>query len=87
VKVYITKYALTRGIMVVDAEQSDIYPEMIDFRMPASEGAYKTYAHKPDWWTTWAEAEHRAFILLNAKIESHEKAIKRLKAMKFKEPK
>ena len=77
-KVWVSKYALTRGIFEVDAEER------------CSEGnifvkdkwCLKSY-HKGEWHNTKEEAIKRAEKLKENKIKSLETQIQKLKEMKF----
>lgn len=81
-KVYITKYALTRGIMSVDGDVSGSSPDMF-----VVSGRPNQFFHKGEWFEDWNAADRRAYDLQRAKIISLEKAIKKLKAMEFERPK
>lgn len=76
-KVWITKYALTKGIIEVDAEITEgkwaHYPTPWGFNNVT-----------PHWKPTREEALAEAVKLRDAEIKSHERAIKRLKTMTFK---
>jgi hypothetical protein len=73
-KVYITKYALTQGIItsdVVDVGDNIVYDNR------------GTYYHKPDWHESMDEAIQRAEAMRQAKIKSLQKQIKKLEDMRF----
>ena len=77
-KVYITKYALTKGILEVEVNVSEAHPSMaVD-----SENSVATY-HKPDWFTTKEEAIARAEQMRMKKIFSLEKSLRKLKELKL----
>jgi hypothetical protein len=76
-KVYITKYALTKGIFELDAVQTD-NPGMI-----SSLGQWTNYYHKPDWHTSKSSAINRAEDMREAKIKSLEKQLKKIKDIEF----
>jgi hypothetical protein len=79
-KVYITKYALTRGI--IDEKEVEIcknIPNMVECR----EAFFHDYFHKPDWHETKEEAIKRAELMKNKKIESLKKQIQKLEKIKF----
>lgn len=77
-KVYITKYALTKGIEVCEAETSDIYSDNI-----FTKEKYRRYFHKGDWWKNENEAIKKAEEMRVKKITSLEKQIQKLKNLKF----
>jgi len=81
---WITKYALTEGIEVVEAELcSDISDKMITY---GGNGYLSQSAHGNDWHRTPESAIARAEKMRSAKIESMEKQIKKLKRMTFIAP-
>jgi len=88
-KAYLTKYALTSGIMVVDAEEclqfnGDPYSSrMIAFKFPG--GTYTEYAHGEgkDWHLTPESAITRAETMRTKKIAALQKQIKKLESMTF----
>lgn len=82
IKAWITKYALTHGIQVVDAEVCG------DGKMVAyGNKAYgRQYAHGKDWHTTPEAALARAEEMRKAKIASLEKSIAKIKAITFTAP-
>jgi hypothetical protein len=82
-KAYITKYALTLGIMEVEAEQSPVAPNMVSWKIPSE--WYENHAHGEgkDWHRTKESAVARAEKMRLAKISSLKKAIKKLESLKF----
>lgn len=64
-KVWITKYALTTGIWVVDADMSERNAGMIFWRPKG--GGLLQFAHGKDWWLTEADAIDRAEEMRQAK--------------------
>lgn len=84
IKAWITKYALTGGIQLVDAEVcSDVNDNMISY---GGGGFSSAYAHGKEWHRTPAAALARAEEMRKAKVESMEKSIERMKALKFVVP-
>jgi hypothetical protein len=83
-KVYITKYALTKGILVEnDAEIcADINPKMICI----SRNGFNDHYHKPHWHETWEEALAQALQMKTDKIISLQKQLVKLTKLEFKEP-
>jgi hypothetical protein len=60
VKIYITKYALTRGILTADAEISEETPSTAIFRRSAS--GLAEFFHKNEWFLTLANAQFDAEV-------------------------
>lgn len=81
VKFYVTKYALTTGIIEVEGRKCD--SDMIEYTPKGS--SYRLYAHKEgrDWHRTREAAVQRAETMRRAKLASIEKQVKRLKAINF----
>lgn len=75
-KVWITKYALTKGIFEIDARITDDY---------AFGGTvYECYIREGnEWHRTYEAAVHKAEEMRDKKIESLEKKFDKLKKMKF----
>lgn len=77
---YVTTYALTSGIQVVDAKvRHGISSEIIRYG--------SGIAHGKDWHRTPDAALERAEEMRNAKIKSLHKSIAKLERMKFTIPK
>lgn len=80
IKAWITKYALTEGIEVVDAEVChDINSGMISY-------GRGLYAHGKDWHRTPEAALARAEEMRKAKIVSLRKSIEKMERMTFNAP-
>ena len=79
IKVFITKYALTDGIIEKDAELCD------DNKMikVSGKGYFTTYFHGEDWHRTRESAVKRAEIMRDRAIKSAEKKIAKLKNLQF----
>jgi len=81
-KVWITKYALTEGIIEAEAslcEGHGIAPRtMIEL---VSSDPYYTHYHKPDWYETRRAAVERAEQMRQKKIASLRKQLAKLEAM------
>lgn len=75
-KVWITKYALTQGIIETEAERSKNHEDMIDT------GKFGYY-HGSDWHTTEEDAIKKAEEMKIRKIISLEKQINKIKELKF----
>jgi hypothetical protein len=82
-KVWITKYALTKGIKSIDATPSSFYDGVCD--NTNGTGAYSTYYHGEgrDWHRTLEGAQAKAEKMRLAKIELLEKQIGKLRNLKF----
>jgi hypothetical protein len=83
VKVWVTKYALSEGILVYDEAEvcSDISNTMITVHMHGK-GLDPTF-HKPDWYRSEAEAKARAEAMRKAKIETLKKQINKFEKLDF----
>ena len=78
-KVFITTYALTKGILIKKVEFSKEEPDMcID-----KTGWYNIYYHKPEWHITLGEALAKANDMRTKKIASLKKQISRLENKKW----
>jgi hypothetical protein len=85
VKVYVTKYALTQGIMfwpnAVRFEDGPLVSEKESHSLVIT-----AYGEGREWHNTFTEALCRANDLRDAKIKSLEARIAKLKAMRFDDP-
>jgi len=79
-KVYITKYALVKGIIEREVSVVDEYPNMIT----SGTQVYREYYHKPHWHETKEEAIFQANKMKQRKLESLHKSIKKIEALEFK---
>ena len=69
-KVWITKYALTKGI-AVEENAKQCFPTVPDGSMiDVKSGACRDYFHKPDWHTTEADAKRQVLKMIEAKRKS-----------------
>lgn len=76
---YITKYALTAGIMKRDVEDCfDMAPDMVC----STDGRFTTY-HRDDWHRTESEALAKAEDMRHRKIVSLRKQIAKMEALRF----
>lgn len=84
-KVYITKYALTQGILTsYNAELcDDINPNMI--KVSFTNDWHHNYFHKPNWHETYEEALEQANKIKTRKIEALKKQIKKIEQLSFVE--
>lgn len=79
-KIWSTKYALTQGIMILEAEPTSTSPNMV--RIPPVDGlGGSDYIHKPYWHLSELEALNHASILAARKINSLRKQIAKIEKM------
>lgn len=78
---YITKYALTQGILKMKVETTDVSEDMVVHRKPGEMGQY---FHGNDWHETQEAAENRFKEMKKKKIQSLKKQIKKIESMAFK---
>lgn len=77
-KIWITKYALTAGILAREGWTTDV-ERMIGYQ----EGASRNYMHKPYWHASEAEAVSHAEELKARKLQSLEKQIAKIRKLKI----
>jgi hypothetical protein len=75
-KAYVTKYALSKGILEIDGE---VFADGKGMKW----GSYFNSAYGNDWHKTLVEAKQRANEMRLAKIESLKKQIVKLEKMTF----
>lgn len=83
VKLWISKYALTHGL--IEVEKTSIEPNDVELCVrivDKMDGAYDVY-HKNEWHRTKAEAVVRAEQMREKAIASHRKAIDKLEKLRF----
>lgn len=79
-KVWVTKYALTKGIMEFEADRCiDISPDMIAIRGTLG----NMYFYGTDWHTTLADAKIRAENMRLQRIDTLLNQIEKLKELKW----
>ena len=76
-KYYITKYALTKGILEVEGEASG------EHLKTNGVGGFETNFYDRDWWKDEKDAKIRAETLRLQKIENLKKQINKLETLKF----
>jgi hypothetical protein len=81
-KVWITKYALTKGIYEVEVEGSSSTPSMVVSRQ---EGTYPMFYHGEgtEWHQTEESARNKANQMVASELISLEKQIQKLRKAKF----
>ena len=77
IEVYITKYALTKGIFKVKGRVATISDNMFVYKVKGHE----TFSHKPDWNDILGDALEHANKMRQKKIISLQKQIDKIKAM------
>jgi len=83
-KVYITKYALTSGIIEMYGVLCDAHPDMIEcLNDDLSKKPYGCYYHGKDWHRTKEEAITRAEEMREKKVNSLNKKISQITNLKF----
>jgi len=81
IKAYVTKYALTQGIMVVESEMvEDSGETMIRF----GNQSFPTYAHGNDWYLSEEAARARVEEMRQRKLAALRKQVVRLEKLKIK---
>lgn len=78
-KVWITKYALTQGILEREAERTR-FDDMISVKTPNS---FTQYFHKDEWFADKQDAIKKAEAMRDAKIKSLDKAKQKILKIKF----
>jgi hypothetical protein len=78
VKVFITKYALTSGVVEREANHETAINEKM---VSCKEGEYTVCYHKPHWYTTREEADARVCQMIAAKIKSLKKSLAKMEAL------
>lgn len=79
-KVFITKYALTKGIIEAkNVEITDAYPDVIR----DTTSGFTVYYHKGEWYPDMIQARFKADQMRKKKIENLRKQIKKLDEMLF----
>jgi len=80
-KVFITKYALTKGIYQVEARRVVGTIDMLE--IPTARGTMSQYLHGLDWHITHESAVMKAEAMRRKKIASLKKQLSKLEEMKF----
>lgn len=78
--VYITKYALTQGILWREVQQSELAPKMVTC---INGHGQRECFHKPYWHTTRSAARKHAETMRMRKIVSLDFQIKKLESLTF----
>ena len=82
-KVWITKYALTKGILEVNGRVGDYHRNMLAYKRTPTSSIEYVHGDGRNWHRTFESAVARANAMRDAKIKAHERAIARLKTMQF----
>lgn len=82
-EIYVTKYALTSGILKLEAEVDD---SVATVRGNRNKGTYDQWFHGEgkDWHRTWESALARAEEMRIRKLQSLDKKMKKIGALEFK---
>ena len=81
-RVYITKYALTAGILEVDGEVSSNSPTLMGFKYPADNWWYSiAHGEGKEWHRSLEAAQARAKQMRDKKIASLRKQIAKLESI------
>ena len=80
-KVYVTKYALTKGIQIFENVRQCV---SVSVDMIATADKHSQCFHKGDWYTNPNAAIKKAEEICSKKIESLKKQISKLEKMEFK---
>lgn len=76
---YITKYALTSGILEVQAEWTE-GSDMVTYKTAGS--SFMQFAHKNDWWRDVDSAKARVEVMRTKKIASLNKSVMKMMSLK-----
>lgn len=76
---YVTKYALTAGILEVQAEWTE-GSDMVTYKTEGS--SFRQFAHKNDWWRDLDSAKARVDVMRTKKIASLHKSIEKMMRLK-----
>lgn len=81
IKIYVTKYALTQGILEMQAELCEsISKDMVSVKGgPCGNQCF----HKGQWFSDIEDAKKKANQMVDAKIKSLEKSLAKIKKIKF----
>lgn len=82
--VWITTYALTKGIVRVEGQINTVFPTMVSWVSP---GGWHTTAHGKDWHRTPEAALARAEEMRKAKIASLRESLAKMETLVFSAPK
>ncbi|MCD8491128.1 MAG: hypothetical protein LRY51_04085 [Geovibrio sp.] len=81
-KVWITKYALSEGIFVIDGE---VQEDFVSYRRPKHDRlGMQSFAHGKEWHKNEADALAHVEEMKKKKIQSLQKQIDKLEKMKIK---
>lgn len=83
-KVWISKYALTKGIFEMDAEESTVSPDMVT--NVANPWREHYHGEGRQWHRTWGDAVVRAMEMRDAKVKSLRKKLAKLERLEFVHP-
>jgi len=78
-KIFVTRYVLTKGILVFEAEAAEGCENMVVVKGGA--GRFRTYFHKPYWYTSLDEAIAHARKILEKKVSSLETSLMKFQSI------
>ena len=78
---YVTKYALTEGVLKVHGVVASTCKTMILYR--TTDSTFEQYAHDLDWYRTQQGAENRFADMRAAKLKSLQRQIKKISGLQF----
>ena len=79
-KIYLTKYALTSGVEVIEVERSATADDMVHWK---SSSGWSQYAHKGEWFADKKEANADFDRRRARKLASLHKQINKIEQLKF----
>lgn len=86
-KIFVTRYALAKGILAMEAELPKDNPGMAIVRgSSVGPGHLDMYFHGSDWHRNWESAEAHAYAMVESAIKSAKKKIKKLEDLTFRNP-
>lgn len=82
-KIFVTKYALTQGILVMEAEQKNEHLVLIPAGNNGVNFFCSQYFHRGEWFKTREEAIVKAEDMRQRKLRSLQKQITKLQKIQF----
>ena len=80
-RVFITKYALTKGIYEADVRKCEGCPDMV-----VEQSGWGNYWQKGQWHLTREEAVDRARVMQASKLRALRQQIRKIEALTFEDP-
>jgi hypothetical protein len=82
-KIFVTKYALTKGILEIEAVRSQASPDMMYSGDPTKVSSQYFHGEGIDWHLTRVCAVVKAELMRDTRIKSLKKSLIRLEKLKF----